>query len=178
MLKCPYHPEGGPLSSGGKGQCAPEHDPIEERLGEAEYHRVWCSAASFLLNDFRKVEFCGWVIGWGETVLEPRTETFPVEARPVEVARTEATVYLTTDRMIVTAIDLVPEGALEHTGSPPDQWATFVGQHSGMDAATRWAHAVGAIFSPTLGWRGVNEALDQAETAIANLSSEVAALDV
>jgi hypothetical protein len=87
VLKCPYHPEGGPPSSGGKGECAPEHDPVEERLGEAEYHRVWCSAASFPLNDFRKVEFCGWVIGWGETVLEPRIETFQLEARPVVAAQ-------------------------------------------------------------------------------------------
>ena len=176
MLKCPYHPEGASLLP--RGGCAPAHDPVEERLGEAEYHRVWCSSESFMLNEFHKVEFCGWVIGWGQTVLDRRIETFRMKDRAIEVTRTEATVFLTTDHRIVTAIDLVPEGALEHTGSPPDQWATFVGQHLGLDAATRWAHAVGAVFSPTLGWRAVNEALDQAETAMARFPEEVAALDV
>jgi len=104
-------------------------------LGEAERTRIWCVTSGTDLNRFRRIEFDGWLVGWGEGLSGgsngPRS-------------RTEVTLFLTTDGRIITSVNLTPGATFQIIGSPPDCWATFLGDHGSLGGVASWLESVRA----------------------------------
>ncbi len=151
--------------------CPP--DDLQNRLGAAEYYRLWCSAEQFPLNEYRRIEFCGWLVGYGEAIVELPADAARGPDGGVTSRRTEVDMFLTTDGKIVTAVELMPTAGREFASSPPDFWATFLGEHDGLDAARAWLRAVEQVYGATP-WRAVAEALAQAGTNLAAVKPEAA----
>lgn len=143
--------------------------PAEARLGEAEYYRVWCAATRILLNQYHRVEFWGWLVGWGEGPLEPPLETVAVGAAPAVATRAEVGIFLTTDGALVTTVELLPDADRAFASSRPDLWSTFLGRHDSLADVRRWLDTIERTFAPLSGWSAVGEATRQAEVTLAML---------
>jgi len=104
-------------------------------LGEAERTRIWCVTGATDLNRFRRIEFDGWLVGWGEGLSS---------ASNGPRSRTEVTLFLTTDGRIITSVNLTPGATFQIIGSPPDCWATFLGDHGSLGGVASWLESVRA----------------------------------
>lgn len=98
-------------------------------LGDAEHYRIWCVTEESHLNRFRRLEFLGWLVGWGEGVSISRAH---------EHGRTEVSLFLTVDGRLITEVILVPGGVRCVPESPPDCWATFLGDHGSIESVEAW----------------------------------------
>jgi hypothetical protein len=118
-------PDGTDLSAAATGAC--------RHLGDADHHRIWCVTQETHLNRFRRLEFLGWLVGWGEGVSGKRAH---------ERGRTEVTLFLTVDGRIITDVNLSPGGVRLIPESPPDCWATFLGDHGSLESVEEWLGAI------------------------------------
>lgn len=100
-----------------------------QHLGEPSRYRIWCVTQRSDVNRFRRVEFYGWLVGWGDGLREARD-------RPL--TRTETTVFLSTDGRVVVAVNVVPHTVHLILGSPPDHWAMYLGDQGSLEAAAAW----------------------------------------
>ena len=116
------------------GDCRDQPGATGEALGSPDLYRCWCSADGFPLNEFRRIEFCGWLIGWGDAMLATPLEKFHAEP----ATRMEVHLFLTTDGEIVSAVDLLSDADRAFASSPPDLWATFLGKHDGLEPCAAW----------------------------------------
>jgi len=104
-------------------------------LGEADHYRIWCVTGDTDLNQFRRLEFDGWLVGGGEGLSGGNKH-----AR----ARTEVTLFLTTDGRIITSVNLTPGAVIQMLGSAPDCWATFLGDNGSLQDVESWLESVHA----------------------------------
>lgn len=102
-------------------------------LGEADHYRIWCITGHTDLNRYRRLEFDGWLIGWGEGLSGDKAQ-----AR----ARTEVTLFLTTDGRIITSVNLTAGAVIQMEVSAPDCWATFLGDHGSLDHVESWLASI------------------------------------
>lgn len=102
-------------------------------LGEPSRFRIWCVTQRSDVNRVRRVEFDGWLVGWGEGLRD-------VHDRPL--TRTETTVFLSTNGRVILAVNVVPHTVHLILGSPPDHWAMYLGDHGSLEAAAAWFAAV------------------------------------
>jgi len=102
-------------------------------LGEADHYRIWCITGETELNHFRRLEFDGWLVGWGEGLSGEDKHSR---------ARTEVTLFLTTDGRVITSVNLTPGAVIQMLGSPPDCWATFLGDHGSLEDVESWLASV------------------------------------
>jgi hypothetical protein len=137
----------------------------EERLGEPVYYRLWCSAEGLPPNEYRSVEFCGWLIGWGASALARPLEAFRLGSRGV-ATHAEVELFLADDGQIVSAVELLPDAAWEFASSPPDRWATFLGRHADLGQATEWLRRVEQLHGAGARWVAVSDALSQAHETL------------
>jgi hypothetical protein len=142
--------------------------PLEAELGAPEYYRIWCSAEASPLNDYHSIEFCGWPVGWSEAALDPPVEAARAGRSGPAATRVEVEIFLTTDGKLVSVVELVGDEPGQYASSPPDLWATFLGQHDNLAAAGTWLTSVEHSCGRE-GCRAVTDALDQAMETLASL---------
>ena len=102
-------------------------------LGEADHYRIWCVTGHTELNRYRRLGFDGWLVGWGEGLSGGNAH-----AR----ARTEVTVFLTTDGRLITSVNLTAGAVVQMEVSAPDCWATFLGDHGSLEDVECWLESV------------------------------------
>lgn len=100
-----------------------------QHLGEPSRFRIWCVTQHSDVNRFRRVEFDGWLVGWGEGLRDGRGQA---------LTRTETTVFLSTDGRIIVAVNVVPHTVRLILGSAPDHWAMYLGDHGSLEGAAGW----------------------------------------
>ena len=136
------------------------------RLGEPAQYRIWSTAPRSSLNAFRRREFTGWLVGWGDGNRETAIEEISmVEPQAVD-ARTEVSVYLTTDGRLITTVNLLLGERRTVFDSAPDQWATYGGDHGTLAAAANWLDAVRRELTPAIAPEAIDAALEHAERVI------------
>lgn len=100
-----------------------------QHLGDPSRCRIWCVTQHSDVNRFRRVEFDGWLVGWGDGLRD-------APDRPV--TRTETTLFLSTDGRLIVAVNVVPHTVHLILGSPPDHWAMYLGDHGSLESAAAW----------------------------------------
>lgn len=98
-------------------------------LGEPEHFRIWCITEETELNHFRRLEFHGWLLGWGEGLSAVSSHI---------QSRTEVTLFLTVDGRLVTTVNVTPGAVHQILRSPPDCWAMYLGDHGSLEATETW----------------------------------------
>lgn len=140
--------------------------PVEAKLGAAEYYRIWCAAEDFPLNEYHCIEFCGWLVGWGDATLCQPVERFPLRGGGTVATRVEVDIFLTNEGKLVSAVELLGDEPREFASSPPDLWVTFLGRHDDLAGLGLWLGALERHCGRDDCWNAVTEALRQAGQAL------------
>lgn len=141
-------------------------DEMEPHFGGPDFLRIWCTAEDCGLNPYRRIEFCGWPIAWGDGPLDVPVSVFPYQGASYVANRVELNLYRTTEGRIVSALELISDAPREFASSPPDLWTTFLDEHDDLDAAAAWAYAVRGLTNPSAEWPVLHEVIDQARETL------------
>lgn len=139
-------------------------EATRQHLGEAEHHRLWCVMRESVANRFRRVEFRGWLIGWGEAV---------VALRHLE-HRTDVNIHLTVDGRIITTLNVTPGTVRPFTGSPPEDWAMYLGDHGSLEDLEGWLASLEQVVGAELAPRAAADALSRARACLDRIERGVA----
>lgn len=136
------------------------------RLGEPRQYRIWSTAPRSPLNAFRRREFRGWLVGWGDGDRDAVMEEISMDELHTINARTEVTVFLTTDGRLITTVNLVLGETRLVFESAPDHWAMYCGDHGTLEGVASWLDRVRRELAPAISPEALAAALDQAERVV------------
>lgn len=137
--------------------------PVADLPASAEpvTYRIWCAAPELASGSQSRLEFQGWLIGWGEGSTEEVLEELSLRETSSVRTRTEVGLFLTAAGKVVATVNLVPGNHPLDLGRPPEMWAMFAATHENLSHASRWLR--------WLRWRlGSSVAASAIEAAIAS----------